>query len=133
MASLARLAAVLLASLGLLLTACGDDDDDAGADDTTEADTSADGTSDTTRDDAFDSDQIIEDFEYVLQPVQAGTEISFVNLDSAPHTLTAEDGSFDSGTVDGGESITFDSPAPGEYDVFCTIHPDVTGTLVVEE
>lgn len=121
-----RLFAVLVASGALLLAGCGDDD---GGDDAATSDTEAGDESD----DALDSDLIVADFEYELQPVPTGAEVSFANLDSAPHTLTARDDTFDTGTVAAGDSTTFTAPAAGEYEVFCTIHPSITGTLVVEE
>jgi plastocyanin len=62
--------------------------------------------------------------------VAAGTEIVWTNRDPAPHTVTAEDGSFDSGEIAPGEtfSITLDS---GEVVYACLIHPDMTGTITV--
>lgn len=124
------LALVLAAGLGL--TACGDDDDDA-------APTSGDEESaDTTEASEPDSPSLgeneiaIDGFVYELQPVVAGAEITVTNRDSAPHTVTAEDETFDSGSVSGGGTGTFTAPAAGEYAVFCTIHPSIEGTLVVE-
>jgi len=65
--------------------------------------------------------------------VQDGARIKVANDDSAPHTVTADDGhSFDSGTVDSSASGTFTAPAPGTYSYHCTIHPFMKGKLVVQ-
>ena len=63
--------------------------------------------------------------------VAAGTTVTWTNSDSAPHTATADDGSFDTGTLQPGESgsVTFDTP--GTYTYVCSIHPNMTGTVVV--
>ena len=63
--------------------------------------------------------------------ITAGGSVTWTNSDSAPHTATGDGGSFDTGTIDTGESasITFDTP--GTYTYFCAIHPDMTATVVV--
>jgi plastocyanin len=64
--------------------------------------------------------------------VQPGQTVSVVNQDSAPHTVTADDGkSFDAKAGPGG-SGTFTAPmAPGSYAFHCSVHPDMHGTLTV--
>jgi plastocyanin len=64
--------------------------------------------------------------------VQAGQPVTWENHDPADHTVTAEDGSFDSGTMAEGASFetTFDSP--GEYRYICALHPGMKGTVTVE-
>jgi plastocyanin len=65
--------------------------------------------------------------------VHDGARIKVANDDSAPHTVTADDGnSFDSGTVDSGASTTIQAPAAGTYAYHCTIHPFMKGKLVVK-
>jgi plastocyanin len=65
--------------------------------------------------------------------VQHGARINVANDDSAPHTVTADDGhSFDSGTVDPGASTTIRAPAAGTYSYHCTIHPFMKGKLIVQ-
>lgn len=65
--------------------------------------------------------------------VAPGTKISIVNQDRAPHTITAVNKSFDTGTVPGGQRGEFTAPnTPGTYSYVCTIHPSMTGTLIVK-
>ncbi|MGH1504238.1 MAG: cupredoxin domain-containing protein [Acidimicrobiales bacterium] len=63
---------------------------------------------------------------------QPGQTIEVVNADGAPHTLTANDGSFDTGNLDGGGRAQLTLPTtPGTYSFFCAVHPSMTGTLTV--
>jgi plastocyanin len=62
--------------------------------------------------------------------VAAGTEIVWTNRDPAPHTVTAEDGSFDSGEIAPGETFTITLES-GEVVYACLIHPDMRGTITV--
>jgi plastocyanin len=76
----------------------------------------------------------INDFKFSPRAlrVPASARVKVTNNDSAPHTVTADDGrSFDSGTVNPGASTSFQAPAPGSYAYRCTIHPFMKGTLVV--
>ena len=70
-------------------------------------------------------------FEPTTLSVTPGTVIVWTNEDSAPHTATANDDSFDSGRLDEGESgeVTFDKPGTFEY--VCDFHSWMDGRLVV--
>ena len=63
--------------------------------------------------------------------VVAGTTVTWTNGDAEAHTVTADDGSFDSGNVAPGASFqrTFSSAATVKY--HCAIHPEMTGTVMV--
>src|SRR5919112_348935 len=63
--------------------------------------------------------------------VTPGTTVTWVNDDQAPHTATANDGAFDSGTLQPGQSYSFVFDKPGTYTYHCNIHPDMTGTITV--
>ncbi|WP_226436666.1 cupredoxin domain-containing protein [Rhodococcus yananensis] len=64
--------------------------------------------------------------------VTPGQVVTVVNLDSAPHTVTANDGTFDV-EVAAGETVTFTAPIdPGTYDFHCTYHSGMVGTLTVQ-
>jgi plastocyanin len=61
--------------------------------------------------------------------VTAGTEVTWTNQDPAQHTVTADDGSFDSGPIDQGATFTTTVNAPVTY--VCAIHPTMTGAIRV--
>jgi plastocyanin len=77
----------------------------------------------------------IEGFAFsTLDPVAPGAEIAVANLDGAQHTLTADDGSFNTGGLDGGATIAITAPdAPGTYTFVCNIHASMAGSLTVED
>lgn len=76
----------------------------------------------------------IADFSFGRpRTVVAAAVVQVSNADAEAHTLTAEDGAFDTGSVDGGAVVSFTAPSvPGTYTFFCDIHPSMTGSLVVE-
>ncbi len=75
----------------------------------------------------------IEGFDFSgAATVAPGGVIEVTNLDSAPHTLTADDGSFDTGNLGQNEVGAITAPtAPGTYTFFCAIHPSMTGSITV--
>lgn len=64
--------------------------------------------------------------------IQVGDTVTWTNADDRPHTVTAGDGSFDSGNIDEGGTFSFTFTTPGTYAYLCQYHPDMTGTIVVE-
>ena len=64
--------------------------------------------------------------------IAAGASVTWTNGDSAGHTVTADDGGFDSGTIANGASFTQDFPDAGTFAYHCAIHPAMTATVVVE-
>jgi plastocyanin len=77
----------------------------------------------------------IADFAYDPDPVtvQVGGKVIWLNQDSAPHTATAEDGSFDTGTLEEGKLKSETFKQAGTYEYICQIHPDMHGTVEVIE
>src|SRR5215210_8428678 len=65
--------------------------------------------------------------------VAPGTTVTWVNDGEEPHTSTADDGTWDSGTLQPGESYSFTFDEPGDYSYLCEIHPDMTATINVSE
>ena len=63
--------------------------------------------------------------------VPAGTTVSWTNEDSVPHTATAEDGSFDTGTIEAGASGSHTFATPGEFPYICAFHPTMQGVVRV--
>lgn len=65
--------------------------------------------------------------------VAPGTRVEVVNTDAAPHNVTATDRSFKTSNLNQDETATFTAPTtPGRYEFTCTLHPEMTGTLIVE-
>jgi plastocyanin len=65
--------------------------------------------------------------------VSVGGTVEWSNSDAAPHTATAEDNSFDTGSLDKGDTakVTFDEPGTIKY--ICTFHPFMNATVEVVE
>lgn len=64
--------------------------------------------------------------------VKVGDKVTWTNKDSAPHSATADDGSFDTGVLQNGQSgnVTFNKA--GTYTYHCSIHPMMKATIVVQ-
>jgi plastocyanin len=79
----------------------------------------------------------VEIVEYAYGPdpvtVQAGGKVIWLNQDTAPHTATADDGSFDTGTLERGKLKSETFKQAGTFTYFCEIHPDMHGTVEVVE
>ena len=63
--------------------------------------------------------------------VAPGTTVTWTNEGPSPHTTTADDGSWDSGTLQQGEDFSFTFDEPGTYTYHCSIHPDMTASVKV--
>jgi plastocyanin len=64
--------------------------------------------------------------------VKAGTTVTWVNGDDVPHTVVAADkASFKSKVLDTDDRFAFTFTRPGAYAYFCSIHPHMTGKVVV--
>jgi len=65
--------------------------------------------------------------------IKVGTTITWTNNDSAPHTVTANDRSFESGRLEQGQTFSFTFDTAGTFEYFCEYHPGMTATVVVTE
>lgn len=63
--------------------------------------------------------------------VQAGATVDWVNRDSVDHTVTSDDGTFNSGNIMSGGEFKFTFTKPGTYSYHCSIHPSMTGVVTV--
>ena len=63
--------------------------------------------------------------------VDAGTKLTWTNDDEAPHTATADDGSFDTGTLKLDDTGAVALDQPGTYTYYCRFHPFMKGTVEV--
>lgn len=65
--------------------------------------------------------------------VQPGEQITVSNVDGTPHTMTAKNGSFDTGIIGGGAATTLTMPTePGTYQYFCSLHPSMVAEITVQ-
>ena len=64
--------------------------------------------------------------------VRRGDRIVWVNKDMFPHTATAENKSFDSGSIAAGSSWSLVADKAGKFGYSCTFHPTMKGTLTVQ-
>jgi plastocyanin len=70
-------------------------------------------------------------FSPVPLAVEAGSTVTWTNLDDEPHTAVSDTGLFRSGAMDTNESFSFKFEKPGTYHFTCSIHPRMTGTIIV--
>jgi plastocyanin len=64
--------------------------------------------------------------------VKTGTTVTWLNADDTPHTVAASSKLFKSKALDTDGSFSFTFTTPGMYEYFCSLHPYMTGTVVVE-
>jgi plastocyanin len=83
---------------------------------------------------AANSEVQIDQFAFVPQRVivKAGTTVTWINQDDVPHTIASSDKLFKSKALDTGDKFSFTFTTPGTYAYFCSVHPHMTGALVVE-
>src|ERR1700692_566411 len=64
--------------------------------------------------------------------VPVGTTVTWTNRDDIPHTAVSTDKTFKSKVLDNAETFSFTFSKPGTYEYFCSIHPKMTGKVVVQ-
>jgi plastocyanin len=64
--------------------------------------------------------------------VAVGTTVTWTNQDSTGHTVTADDGSFDSKTIASGQTFSQAFPTAGTFAYHCSIHSTMTATITVK-
>jgi len=72
-------------------------------------------------------------FDPASVTVKVGTTVKWTNQDSAAHTVTADDGSWNSGSLAKGQSFSQVFTQAGTYTYQCTVHPSMKGTVVVTQ
>jgi plastocyanin len=74
---------------------------------------------------------------YTFEPqkltIKAGTTVTWKNQDDIPHTVTSTTRAFKSKALDTDDSFSFTFTTPGTYEYFCSLHPHMTATIVVEQ
>lgn len=117
-------AALLALVLGVLLAACGG----GGTPSSSGGGSSAgDGTTPGT-------EVTIKDFAFApaTLTVAVGDTVTWTNNDSAIHTVTADDGSFDSGDLAQGDTFTQTFDTAGTFAYHCAMHPSMVAEIVVK-
>ena len=76
----------------------------------------------------------IDNFSFGPQTltVPVGTTVTWTNRDDIPHTIVSTDGVFKSKVRDTDESFSYTFTKPGTYTYFCSVHPKMTGKIVVQ-
>ena len=115
----------LAAVAGGVAAGCGGDDDDPA----TPAAAMAQGGG------GGESTDLVAIADFAFDPetvtVDAGTKLTWTNDDEAPHTATADDGSFDTGTLKLDDTGAVALDQPGTYTYYCRFHPFMKGTVEV--
>jgi plastocyanin len=78
----------------------------------------------------------IKDFAFNPQiiTVKIGEKITWINRDEEPHTIVSVEKQFKKSTaLDTDQEFTITAGAPGTYTYFCSVHPKMTGTIIVEK
>jgi plastocyanin len=78
----------------------------------------------------------IKDFAFNPQTitVKSGEKVTWINRDEEPHTIVSVGKQFKKSTaLDTDQEFTITVGTPGTYEYFCSVHPKMTGTIVVEK
>ena len=77
----------------------------------------------------------IQNFTFNPNPltVPVGTTVTWMNQDPVPHTATARNGAFDTGTIAPGTSKALTMNTAGSFEYFCKIHPRMVARLIVQQ
>ncbi|HEY3929596.1 MAG TPA: cupredoxin family copper-binding protein [Candidatus Koribacter sp.] len=73
---------------------------------------------------------------FVFQPmtieIPRGTTVTWINKDDIPHVVASTTGKFKSRAIDTDGTFTFTFSEPGTYEYYCSVHPKMTGKIVVK-
>jgi plastocyanin len=83
---------------------------------------------------AADAGVQIDQFAFLPQriTVKPGTTVTWTNDDDDSHTVASSAKLFKSKALDTGDKFSFTFTTPGTYAYICSVHPYMTGTVVVE-
>jgi plastocyanin len=76
----------------------------------------------------------IDNFTFVPKrmTVKAGTTVTWINEDDIPHAIASTGNAFRSKVLDTEDKFSFTFTTPGTFEYFCSLHPHMTATIVVE-
>jgi len=80
------------------------------------------------------ADVKIDNFSFGPQTltVSVGTTVVWTNRDDIPHTVVSTEGVFKSKVRDTDEMFSYTFTKAGTYPYFCSVHPKMTGKVVVQ-
>ncbi len=83
---------------------------------------------------AADAAVTIDNFTFSPERVTVapGTTVTWTNRDDIPHTVASTTRAFKSSALDTDDHFSFTFRQPGTYEYFCSLHPHMKGTIVVE-
>ena len=75
----------------------------------------------------------VDNFAFAPQSltVPANSTVTWVNKDDVPHVISSDQGVFKSKALDTDDKYSYTFTKPGTYTYFCSIHPKMTGTIIV--
>jgi plastocyanin len=137
-------AAVIVAVVGFLIASPGNEDDaaeQAAQTTPTQTETETETETETTTAETGGAEAPraakVEIVDFTFSPatttVQVGGKVNWANEDTAPHTATAENGSFDTGNIEPDKRGNATFKQAGTFRYICAIHPDMKGTVEVVE
>lgn len=76
---------------------------------------------------------VISDFMFTPAEltIAAGAKVTWVNQDEAPHTIIDDSKTIRSDALDTGDKFQFVFTRPGTYTYHCSLHPQMTGQIIV--
>ena len=83
---------------------------------------------------AEEKEVIVKNFTFKPKEVvvPAGVTVIWVQKDRAPHTITAKDGTFDSGKLTKGDKFAQTFTKKGTFEDTCQFHPSMRGKVIVK-
>lgn len=83
---------------------------------------------------SFADTVVIDNFTFTPQStiVSKGTTVTFLNNDSATHTVVSDNNAFKSKDIEPGQSYQHTFNETGSFPYHCSIHPTMTGTITVQ-
>jgi len=78
-------------------------------------------------------DVVVDHFSFApaMASVPVGSTITWTNRDDVPHNVVSLEQKFKSPVLDTDQQFSHRFDAPGTYKYFCSIHPRMTGQIVV--
>ncbi|MFY9801749.1 MAG: cupredoxin family copper-binding protein [Candidatus Acidiferrales bacterium] len=64
--------------------------------------------------------------------IPAGTQVTWINKDDVPHVVMSVDRIFKSKALDTDDKFSFTFHDPGTFEYFCSVHPKMTGKIIVK-